>query len=80
MLTNGPAKKQIALPPIESCDGRCDATGRCDPRHPLHCCHLAHTVYEYYPSVTWRCAKCGRFGKWLIDAKNGRAMSTTVIL
>lgn len=51
---------------VETCDTECSPTGRCDPAHPLHCCHFARTrrrqigrhVYAF-----WQCEKCGKRGK-----------------
>jgi len=42
-----------------TCDGLSSPTGRCDPRHPLHCCHfsIGRTVNGKRGYV---CVKCGR--------------------
>lgn len=44
----------------ETCDGRCDATGKCDPTHPVHCCHLVVTSWQSWPWLKFRCVKCGK--------------------
>jgi hypothetical protein len=52
----------VTVPEKETCDGRCDATGKCDPAHPLHCCHLARSIFSG-PFVGYRCEKCGKRSK-----------------
>lgn len=49
----------------ETCDGLSDPTGRCDPRHPIHCCHFATTVFvdagrPGWVLVGYECKKCGK--------------------
>jgi len=53
-----------------TCDGLCDPTGRCDPKHPMHCCHFVLT-YRSGPWQGYRCAKCGKLSKAFVKASSG---------
>ena len=44
----------------QTCDGQTDVSGRCDPSHPIHCCHFMRTTWERYPKIAGVCAKCGK--------------------
>jgi hypothetical protein len=33
----------------ETCGGLSDPGGRCDPKHPVHCCHFATTAHVDVP-------------------------------
>jgi hypothetical protein len=49
----------------ETCDTICNGTGRCDPSHPLHCCHLSITQRKWIGTgrmvlLFARCVKCGK--------------------
>ena len=72
MFTNGPAKKPITLPEIPPCCGKPTATGRCDPLHPLHCCHLVTTTWETAPDITYVCVKCGKTPGITTNMKTGK--------
>lgn len=45
----------------ETCEGLCHPTTKCDPTHPLHCCHLARTRQKKVGrkvAVYFECEKC----------------------
>jgi hypothetical protein len=48
--------------PPQTCDGLCDLTGKCDPRHPIHCCHFVVTVRRG-KTKGYQCQKCGKGSK-----------------
>jgi len=51
---------------VQTCDGECSVSGKCDPTHPLHCGHFSITrrtqiqraIYAYS-----MCLKCGKRSK-----------------
>ncbi len=57
----------------DTCDGESSPTGRCDPSHPLHCCHLAITgSQDAGPMIvlfSW-CTKCGKRSRTKTLVKN----------
>jgi hypothetical protein len=50
----------------DTCDGECSPKGRCDPSHPLHCCHLVATEYVTVGKMLRYfhvCVKCDRVSR-----------------
>lgn len=57
-----------------TCDGWCNGTGRCDPKHPLHCCHLSITAKMWNAAQTMilffaQCVKCGKRSRTMTPVK-----------
>ncbi len=49
----------------DSCDGECSVKGRCNPLHPIHCCHFVKTTAFQsdrpgYVLLGFMCVKCKR--------------------
>ncbi len=68
MMSSGPANPNPDL----ACDGRSDLTGRCDPSHPMHCCHFSVTTWELHPNLTHVCLKCGKTRGKIVNVVTGK--------
>lgn len=51
----------------DSCDAECSPAGKCDPSHPLHCCHIVVTeslqVGPRTVKFFYVCVKCDRVSR-----------------
>lgn len=50
----------------ETCDAECSPTGRCDPKHPIHCCHVVVSRVVRITGVRRKgfiCMKCTKVSR-----------------
>lgn len=57
----------------DDCDGECSVSGKCNPAHPMHCCHfivraVKPSLKKGYIMVGFACdKKCGKVSaSWIL--------------